>query len=149
MTAIIVRNPKALLVPRVQTLLEQAISSVPYLAPDGLNSIAPDLMAHITDERLFMAVGIENGEHKSLVLGNLPLNNFFPYPVISVAYHMGSKALGNEMKELVVDFFLQAGYTKFWALNASGHSDKAWLKVFEKENVSATPIGTAFLFEVD
>lgn len=148
MKVINLQNPRALLVPDVQGLIERSLEKVPHFAPGGASSVAEDLLYIVQDPGSFLLLGAEDGAFKGLVIGNLPQTNFFPYPVISVVYNEGSTALLKEMQKQTLDIIVEAGYTKAWAANVSGHSDAAWLRAFKFPGVTAKQIGTLHFFEV-
>ena len=127
--AILLRNPRALLVPDVIKLVNRAVKSVPLLELTELDgAAAQEFFDYCTDENSFLFLGFEDGHAHALMMGYFPTSALFPYPVISLIYNEGSKALlrivVNEWQALLTS----RGYSRTWALNGSGRSDAAWLR---------------------
>lgn len=149
MDVIEVRNPKALAVVEVQQLLKRAVESGALIAPNGFDTVAKDIFEFVTNTQNFMLLGAEQGHFKSVVLGYFPVGNLFPYPTVVLFYNEGSKDLLEATKEKLLDIIVSNGYTSMLAVNGTGHSDRAWLKVLTpKEGVSSKVIGSLAMFEV-
>jgi hypothetical protein len=148
MEIINLRNPNALMVPEVYQLLERALGSVEFLAPGGLSSVAEDLMFYVNAEDHFLFLGVEDGAWKAVGMASLPNNRLFPYPTINLVYNEGSHDLVLELMDFALDIFLANGYTKIWAVNGSGHSDKAWERIFKHPRLKGKYLGGAYHFEV-
>lgn len=148
MDVIEIRNPYALTVRDVQELLKRAVESGALLAPNGFDSVAEDIFHFVTDQTSFMLLGAEKGSFKSVVLGYYPSGNLFPYPTVVLMYNEGSKELLTATKEALLDNLVAHGYTKMLAVNSSGHTDKAWLKVLTPDEATSKIIGSLAMFEV-
>lgn len=124
------KNPRALLAPEVEKILRHATASSAFVAPAGFDAVAADLFEMVTNDNSFILVGFEHGEAKAVSWGFFPANRMFPYPTITMFYSEGSKELLRDMREQLLDVLLARGYTKAWAVNITGKSNKAWTKVF-------------------
>lgn len=125
------KNPRALLAPEVEKLLRKASVSTAFVAPAGFDAIASDLFELVTNENSFILIGFEEGEARSVVWGFFPYNKLFPYPTVQMFYSDGSKELLQMMRDRLLEVLLARGYTTAWAVNVTGKSDRAWMKVFE------------------
>ncbi len=124
---VLLRNPRALLVPDVFGLIKRAVKSV-ELAADGIEGAAQELFDYCTNEDLFMFLGFEDGHAHALLMGYFPASSLFPYPMVSLIYNEGSKKL---LRMLVADYgtlMEQRGFSRTWAMNGSGRSDAAWIR---------------------
>ena len=147
-TVITLRNPRALMLPNITAIIDRAFTSVKIVAPGGLNTVAEDLFKMINDPLQFLMIGMEAGEPKSVIMGFLPNTNLFPYPTVTLFYNEGSKELLRASKAYLFDTLSQAGYTKCWAINSTGRSDAAWIRVFSDEHVAMKPIGSVIELSV-
>lgn len=145
MAAILIRNPRALMVPELQNLIKRATMAVSFAAPGGFDSIAQDMFKFVTREELFMIIGVEDGKYTGMVLGGFPNLAIFPYPTIFMFYNeTGVKALKTLAKK-TLDIISEAGYTKAWAVNSSGRPDPVWQRAFTLTGqTELTPMGTVF-----
>ncbi len=122
-------NPAAFDRPEVQRLFTRAFET---------NSLAdyPESEAELrqaaTAENVAMLIGAEKGKLRALAIACLPLSTLTPLPTVYHFYNRGSAMLRNALVDAVVDFFLQAGYTRFLAINETGRSDKAYAKLFSR-----------------
>lgn len=149
MQAIHVKNARALLVPEVEGLIRRATMSISFAAPGGFDSIAQDMWSFVTNDNLFMVMGMENGKHTGLVLGGFPSLAIFPYPTIFLFYNEGSPKMVKTLAQKTLDIMLERGYTKAWAVNSSHGSDKAWQRLFRLNGVTdLVPLGTVFELRV-
>lgn len=124
------RNPQALLLPDVQKIIRDATGSVHFIAPGGFDSVAEDIYKFVVHDNYFLFLGAEDGTFKSLVMGFYPADRLFPYPTITLFYNKGSRALIKETAKVLLDTLQQRGYTSAWAVNATGKSDAAWMRLF-------------------
>ncbi len=132
---ILLRNPRALLIPEVAMLIKRAVEATKYAAPGGVDTTAKEFFDYTTDESMFLFLGMEAGASKGLVMGYFPDSALFPLPMVTLIYNEGTKALLKAMSKEIVDHISANGYSKFWAMNATGHTDKAWIRTL-------TPKGT-------
>lgn len=130
MEIIVLRDKNALANPSFQQFLQEALAAN-FNVNGNLVDVAQELMAYIENPNMFMLVGMEDGEFRGLLLAHLPLSRLFPVPMITFLYCAGSKALRIGLCDRIMDIFVSHGYTKTWAWNSSGHSDKAWEKVLD------------------
>ena len=147
MEVIVLRNPAALQVHEIQHLVKQAIAVNPLIAPAGFDSLARDLYEMVTNPDHFFIVGAEDGHFKTLMIGFFSISQLFPYPTITLIYNEGSKELRELVVRKYIDMKLERGYTQTLAINASGHSDEAWVKMVP-DDFNAKRIGSMYLFEV-
>lgn len=130
MDVIELKNPKALMVAEIQGLFKRMTEKVSFAAPGGFDSIAPDLFRYVTSDDYFVVLGFEDGAPKSLAMGFFPADNIFPYPTITVVYNEGTPALVKALGAKLLDTLMQRGYSRAWAINASGKPDRAWQRLF-------------------
>jgi hypothetical protein len=130
MEVIELRNPKALMVAEIQGLFKRMTERVSFAAPGGFDSIAPDLYRYVTSDGYFVLLGFEDGSPKALAMGFFPADNIFPYPTITVVYNEGSPGLVQKLGLKLLDTLMQRGYSRAWAINASGKPDRAWQRLF-------------------
>lgn len=149
MEVIELRNPNALMVPEVWQLLERALSTRNIMAPGGLSSVAGDLVNYAKNPSRFLLLGAEDGQFKCVVMLELPSSMLFPTPVLTLAYNEGSKELLKTTQKRVLDIVTNHGYTKLWAANTSGRSDKAWEKAFKLAGVVPERLGSLYNFKVE
>lgn len=149
MDVVELRDPRALMVPAMQTFLKRALESNALLTPYGFDAVAPDMFDMIVNPTKFMFVGAENGDFKALTMGFLPDGNLFPFPTISLFYNEGSRELSRAIRADTMDFVVSHGYTRLLAVNSSGNTDKAWLRGLTPEGATADIIGSLVMFEVE
>lgn len=148
MAAIVMREPRVLINPAVQTFLKRAVEHSNLLAPAGFDVLANDLFNFVSDPLQFMFMGAEDGQFKCVCLSYLPMGNLFPYPTVVMFYNEGSRQLSREVQELVMDTMLSKGYTQVLAVNASGHKDEVWQRALTPEGAKSKRVGSLVLFEV-
>ena len=133
--AVLLRNPRALLIPEVAMLIKRAVEATKHAAPGGIDTVAKEFFDYTIDEDKFLFLGMEDGTPKGLEMGYFPDSALFPLPMVTLIYNEGTKALTKTMVKTTVDHITANGYSKFWAMNATGHTDKAWIRAL-------TPKGT-------
>lgn len=148
MEVIELKNPRALAVAEVAQLFKRAFEKVKFAAPGGFDSVAADIFEFVTNDNYFVFLGAEKGHFKALAMGFYPSNNIFPYPTITLIYNEGSKELKDLLIRKMVDTMVSMGYTACWAINASGHSDKVWLKAVVPDYGDAELLGTVYEFKI-
>lgn len=148
MEVIELKNPRALLVPELANLFKRAFEKVKFAAPGGFDSVAADIFEFVQNDNYFVFLGAEKGHFKTLAMGFYPSNHIFPYPTIVLIYNEGSKELKDLLVRKMVDTMVSMGYTACWAVNASGHSNKAWLKAVLPDYSDAEALGTVFEFKI-
>lgn len=129
-TVVQIKNPQALLAPEVELVLRAAVGSVEFAAPAGFDSIALDLYKWVTNDNFFLLIGFEAGVAKSVVMGFFPADRIYPYPTVTLFYSKGSRELLRQTGTALLDLLLSRGYTAAWAVNASGRSNEAWMRLF-------------------
>jgi hypothetical protein len=138
------------MVPDVSAMVQRAVTSVDFASPDGPGGVAKDVFEFVTNPQFFVLMGMEDGSAKALAFGSFPSSHLFPFPVISLIYNEGSLALGIMLKKAIFSTITEAGYSKAWAINGSGHSDKAWKRaVILSDYGKAKRIGTVFELSVN
>lgn len=128
-----VRNPRTLLLPDVAGLIRRGVEKITVAAPGGFDSVAQDFYIHTTSPLYFLLLGYENEEPLGFVTGQFPTSRLFPYPMITLMYSEGTRALTKALVEKATDTVAERGYKCAWALNGSGRSDKAWLRALLPE----------------
>ena len=149
MNVITLRRPEALGIPDIQDLLRRALDSTHMVAPNGLDTVAQDVINLVTMDDQFLFLGAEKGKFHAVMMGYLPVGNMFPYPTVVLIYNEGSRALSRAMQEHLLDFITSRGYTRMLAVNTSGHRDEAWLRGLTPAGATSEIIGSLALFEVD
>jgi hypothetical protein len=141
-------NPAILDIEEVQKVFEGGMA-YSIFGSARMQDIIEDAKRMVQDPTIFVAVGFEDGEAKSCVVGHLPANKKVnPNPQVSVFFNAGTKELRAQTITALVDFFKEHGYIKFWAINGTGHSDAAWAKVFESAGKSGK-IASIMEFDID
>jgi hypothetical protein len=148
MEVVELKNPRALGVAEVANLFKRAFEKVKFAAPGGFDSVARDIFEFVTNDNYFVFLGAEKGQFKALAMGFYPSNNIFPYPTITLIYNEGSKELKDLLVRKMVDTMVSMGYTACWAINASGHSDKVWLKAVVPNYGDAEFLGSVYEFKI-
>jgi hypothetical protein len=147
MQILTLRDPNALANPSFRTFLSEALKSN-FSVNSDLSDVAEELFAYIQRPDMFMLVGMEDGEFRGLLLGHLPQSRMFPTPMITFLYCSGSRELRLGLCDRIMDIFVSHGYTKSWAWNSSGHSDKAWEKVLDTGRNQFKRLGSVYSVEV-
>ena len=149
MAVIELRNPQVLAKADLQDLLKRSVESGVFLAPQGVDSVADDIFRLVTEPHQFLLLGAEHGEWKGVIMGYFPSGRMFPYPTIVNFYNEGSRALSREMREYLLDFIVEHGYTRMLAVNSSGHSDDIWLKGLTPAGANSYIAGSLAMFEIE
>ena len=126
--AVLLRNPRALLIPNVAMLIKRAVEGTEHVAPGGIDTTAKEFFDYTTEEDKFLFLGMEDGAPKGLVMGYFPDSALFPLPMVTLIYNEGTKALTKAMLQATFDHITANGYSKVWAINTTGKSDKAWIR---------------------
>ena len=121
--------------PGVALLIRRSVGGTAHADHGGIDTVAKEFFEYTTDEDKFLCLGIEKVNPKGLEMGYFPDSALFPLPVVTLIYNEGSKALIKVMLSATVEHITAHGYSKFWAMNATGKSYKAWIR-------ACTPIGT-------
>ncbi len=137
-------NPEAFKRAEVQALFQEAFKSNAMASYD--DAVA-ELVAITADPMVAVLVGAEKGKLKALCIACLPRSTLTPVPSVYHFYSAGSAALREELVKAMVDFFLEAGYTRFWAINTVGDNDKAYAKLFRSAG-EAKRIGSFLEFSI-
>ena len=120
-------NPEAFKRPEVQALFEAAFKDNALAEYD---TALAELVALPADPMVGLFVGAEKGALKGLCIACLPRSALTPTPSVYHFYNAGSAKLREALISATVDFFIEAGYTRFWTINATGRSDEAHAKLF-------------------
>ena len=140
--AVLLRNPRALLIPDVAMLIKRAVEGTEHIAPGGIDTTAQEFFNYTTDESMFLFLGMEDGAAKGLVMGYFPDSALFPFPMVTLIYNEGTKALLKLMSKEIVDHISSHGYSKFWAMNGTGRSDDVWIRALLPEGTTGRTIAT-------
>ena len=122
-------NPEAFGRAEVQSLFEKAFETN---ALATYEEAAPELKAVAADPLVAMLIGAEKGKLRALSIACLPRSALTPLPTVYHFYNGGSAKLREALIHATVDFFMEAGYTRFFAMNTTGASDEAYAKLFRK-----------------
>lgn len=125
-----VRSPKVLSNPAIRRLFEAGLSySVFGIAP--FEEVLPDLKVLIRDPKAGVFIGFDDKNRpKSMGIITLPPTKLITCPQVIALYSTGGRELTRATIAAGLEFIRSNGYIKFWAINSSGHSDKAWKRVF-------------------
>ena len=138
------QNPNALASPEFRAFLKRSVQRGALISLDDL---LQGLGQRLSDPNFAVLVGIEDGQFQGLVLLGLPTSVWQPAPYIYHFYNGGKADLRDALIAATVDFVVQAGYTKFLAVNLTDRDFKAWAKTFQKAG-KATELGRLVEFEV-
>ena len=138
------QNPKALDSPQFRAFLKRSVKRGALI---GLDDLLQGLTERLPDPNFLALVGVEDGDFRGLVLLGFPTNVWQSTPYVYHFYNEGKVTLRDALLKTMVDFIVQAGYTKFLAVNLSDRDFKAWAKVFRKAG-KATELGRLVEFEV-
>lgn len=137
-------NPEAFKREEVQELFRKAFEKNPLADYDA---VLGELIMMPADPMVGLFVGAEKGELRGLCIATLPRSALTPAPTVYHFYNAGSAKLRAALVTATVDFFLGAGYTRFWTINATGRGDEAHAKLF-REAGEAKRIGSFLEFSI-
>lgn len=137
-------NPAAFEQDEVQELFKSAFESNPLA--DFVKARA-ELATLPSDPMIGLFIGAEKGALLGLVIACLPRSTLTPVPSVYHFYNAGSAKLRELLLSTMVDFFLQAGYTRFWAINTTGRDDEAYMKLFRSAG-EASRVGGFLEFKI-
>ncbi len=138
-------NPDAFERPEVQRLFERAFEDNRMV--EGFEGVVPELKLAARDTFIAIFIGAEEGRLKALSIACLPRSALTPHPTVYHFYNKGSAKLRGALVDATVDFFLQEGYTRFYATNMTGVGDEAYMKLFRRAG-KAERIGSMLEFKV-
>lgn len=144
--AVRITTPRALLVPTVQGLFTRAFAGS-VVVPQGFGGAVEDFVQMTMDPLTGVFLGVEDSKPVGLGIVTLPHSALAPYPQIVHLYNEGKPATARALRQAGVGFIKAAGYTKFWALNASRKPDEVWSRAF-RDSGKAHPVATLMEFEV-
>lgn len=90
----------------------------------------------------------ENDKPCALGIVCLPTNKIIPYPQIITLFSAGPKSVKREVIEAGIAFMRENGYMKYWAINATGHSDEVWLRAFAADPEQTPKVAALYEFEI-
>lgn len=137
-------NPEAFKRDEVQALFREAFESNMMATYD---KAIGELVAISSDPLVALLVGAEKGELRGLVIACLPRSTLTATPSVYHFYNSGSAKLREALVKATVDFFLEAGYTRFWAINTLGDNDEAYAKLFRSAG-EARRLGSFLEFSI-
>lgn len=144
MEVVQIKNPAAFTLPEVAGVLQKALAITQRVEPATAGDYAEDIIRMVSDDNAFVFLGEEGGHFKLIILGFLPTMKLFPHATIVSFYNEGSRGLRDLGKSKLMDFIKSRGYNTAWAVNGTGNSDAAWLRVFGQDAVETSRIGTVF-----
>lgn len=141
------QNPNILTDPGFLGLLTRWSQSFGMPAP---HHMVGDLGRIMTSDKAALFAGMERID-KWLAMGIvfLPEGPLNTTPQLAYFYNEGSPELRRILAQTMVDFVKQKGYTRFMALNHTGHSDKAWSKVMQVQGWTPAKVGSIMEFEAN
>ncbi len=138
-------NPAAFERAEVQRLFERAFEENAMVG--GFETVRADLKLAAQDPYIAIFIGAEEGRLRALSIACLPRSTLTPNPTVYHFYNKGSAKLRTALVDSTVDFFLQEGYTRFYATNMTGIKDEAYMKLFRQAG-EAERIGSMLEFKV-
>lgn len=138
------RNPKALEIDSINALFARALASTafPIMAVSS-----PEIARLISDPHAHVQIGIENDKDpRGVSITVLPENPLDQRPQVPLFYVDKGAKIRKPLIQGIVDFVRENGYTTFWAINFTGHSDKAWSKVMAPVGWGIKPVGSIMEF---
>lgn len=144
-------NPLALNEPPVAELFRRAFEATPDAAPNGIQSVVPDIVNAVTDpDAYFVVMGVADGKPAGLIMGHYPANGFYPYPTLFLLYtDPAVPGVKRAMQEKLVDILLERGYTTMWAMNGTGRPDEVWERAMACPGVAFQPLGTVYAIGIE
>lgn len=121
-------NPAAFDQDEVRALFTKAMDMYPI---PKFETVEPLFRNAVNDPLVAIFIGAEKGKLKGLSIGCLPRDVLTPYPSVYHFYNSGSAKLREALMKETVDFFLEAGYTRFWAVNIVTDNDEAYKRLFK------------------
>lgn len=89
----------------------------------------------------------ENDKPTALGIVCLPTTRLVPYPQIITLFSAGPRSVKREVINAGLAFIKENGHMKYWAINATGHSDEVWLRAFAADE--GTPkVASLYEFEI-
>lgn len=143
MSVIHLQNPAILKVPFFQEFLQKALEKSPWGWDERM---LPEIERHIQDPSTGVLLAMEHSTPVGISLVLLPTSPLDRMP--QVAYLYSEKAT-KELIKATVDFIKDKGYNRFQALNYTGNSDKAWMKVMATPGWDITPKATLMEYTVN
>ena len=137
-------NPEAFKREEVQDLFRAAFEANPMA---DYEKALGELTALPADPLVGLFIGAEAGKLQGLSIACLPRSALTPVPSVYLFYNDGSAKLRDALVKATVDFFLEAGYTTFWAINTASENDEAYGKLFHKAG-KALRIGSFLEFSI-
>lgn len=137
-------NPQAFARPEVQELFKKAFESNKMA---DFEDVMEELVLTAPDPMVGMFIGAEQGLLRGLCIACLPRSRLTPVPSVYHFYSTGTAKLREALVSATVDFFLEAGYTRFWTINATERSDEAHAKLFRSAG-EAKRIGSFLEFAI-
>ncbi len=137
-------NPEAFERAEVQRLFERAFEAHKIAT---FEDVAEELKVIALDPLVAILIGAEKGNLKGLSIACLPRSTLTPQPTVYHFFNKGSAALRGALIDATVDFFLQAGYTRFYGTNMTGMRDEVYMRLFRKAGEAAR-VGSVLEFKV-
>lgn len=141
-----VGNPATFAIPEVRGLFERGFANSP-LTPTGFGPAIKDFENMTKDPLVGVFLAYDDGKFQGFGIVILPHKTLVPYPQILHLYSEGKPKISEGLIEAGVAYMKEHGYTKFWALNGSGKSDKVWQRALRKGG-SARKLASLMEFEV-
>ncbi len=137
-------NPEAFDRVEVQRLFTRAFEAHKIAT---FEDVAAELRVIALDPLVAILIGAEKGNLKGLSIACLPRSTLTPQPTVYHFFNKGSASLRGALIDATVDFFLQAGYTRFYGTNMTGMRDEVYMRLFRKAG-EATRVGSVLEFKV-
>jgi hypothetical protein len=130
MKVIRVTKPQAFQLPEVRSLFREAILG----GPGGIGHRNPErvidkIAGNLASPNLAVFIGLEQGRPLSILSCALPADPETDWPMFDLATHHGSTTLRRAMIAAGIAFFKAAGYNEAIAINFSGHTDNAYIRM--------------------
>lgn len=131
----------------IQKLFHDAFDKSPIF-PKGFEGMVEDIVRLIEHPLAIVLIGFEDNIPKALCIITLPETKLVPHPQIFHFYNGGSLAMRKKLTKATVEVIRQAGYIKFWTINATGRPDSVWARAYRMAG-KARPIGGLIEFDIN
>ena len=131
-----VKNPAAVKVPIIRDFLQRAFQKSPW---GWSEEVLPELERHIQDPSVGVLLAMEHSNPIGLSIVLLPTSPLDQTPQVAYLY---SERGTPQLTKATVDFIQGKGYNRFQALNNTGNSDRAWMKVMAVDGWTVRPKAT-------
>lgn len=139
------QNPALLAHPHAQEFIAKVAKTTIFAGTDP-QILLVEVAKMFVDPSFGVFIAIDQGKLKGLVVVSLPKDALLPVPQIPIFYAEG-KGTKEALIHAGIEWGVNMGYNRFWAINISGRSDALWQRAFERAG-SAKRVGSIMEFAV-